>query len=77
LQSLQKSEKLPSAAQESLSSSQRKYEKGAADILEILQTQAALTDAQKERIASLSDWRSARLRLLASVGLMGREAVAP
>jgi outer membrane protein len=56
---------------------QRKYEKGAADILEILQTQAALTDAQKERISSLSDWHSARLRLLASVGFMGREAVTP
>lgn len=77
LQNLQGSEKLLSAAQESLNTSQRKYEKGAADILEILTTQAALTDARQERIRSLSEWRSARLRLLASVGLMGREAGAP
>lgn len=77
LQNLHASEKLLGAAQESLSTSQRKYEKGAADILEILNTQAALNDAQQERIRSLSEWRSARLRLLASVGLMGREAGRP
>lgn len=77
LQNLQGSEKLLNAAQESLNTSQRKYEKGAADILEILNTQAALTDAQQERIRSLSEWRSARLRLLASVGMMGREAGNP
>lgn len=77
LQNLEGSEKLLNAAQESLNTSQRKYEKGAADILEILNTQAAMTDAQQERIRSLSEWRSARLRLLASVGLMGREAGRP
>ncbi len=76
LQNLQASEKLLNAAQESLSTSQRKYEKGAADILEILNTQTALIDARQERIRSLSEWRLARLRLLASVGLMGREAAA-
>lgn len=77
LQNLQASENLLSAAQESLSTSQRKYEKGAADILELLNTQAALIDATQERIRSLSEWRSARLRLLASVGLMGHEAAFP
>lgn len=76
LQNLQASENLLSAAQESLHTSQRKYDKGAADILEILNTQAALSDAQQERIRCLAEWRSARLRLLANVGLMGREAVA-
>jgi outer membrane protein len=77
LQNLQASENLLTSAQESLNVSQRKYDKGAADILEILNTQAALADAQQERIRSLAEWRSARLRLLASVGLMGRDAVAP
>lgn len=75
VQNLQASEHLLSAAQESLNASQRRYEKGAADILEILNTQAALSDAQQERIRSLSEWRSARLRLLASVGLIGRAAL--
>jgi len=75
LSNLDASKKLLTAAQESLQTSQRKYEKGAADILEILNTQVALSDAQQERIRSLAEWRSARLRLLANVGLMGREAV--
>jgi len=75
VENLDASEKLLDAAQESLSVSQRRYEKGAADILEILNTQTALSDAQQERIRSLSEWRSARLRLLASAGMLGRAAV--
>ncbi|MBY0579094.1 MAG: TolC family protein [Burkholderiales bacterium] len=74
LQNLQASEVLLTAAQDALDVSKRKYEKGAADILEILSTQTALSDAQQERIRSLADWRSARLRLLANAGLMGRGA---
>lgn len=75
LGNLQASENLLNTAQESLYTSQRKYDKGAADILEILNTQTALGDARQERIRSLAEWRSSRLRLLASVGLMGGEAV--
>lgn len=75
LNNLQGSETLLTAAQESLSTSQRKYEKGAADILEILNMQTVLFDAQEERIRSLAEWRSARLRLLANVGMMNRVAV--
>lgn len=75
LQNLQASDNLLGAAQESLNTSRRKYEKGAADILEVLNTQSALADARQERIRSLAEWRSARLRLLANVGMMGREAV--
>jgi len=77
LQNVQVSESLLRAAQESLNVSQRKYDKGAADILEVLNTQAALADARQERIRSLAEWRSARLRLLSSVGMLGREAVTP
>lgn len=75
LQNLQASEALLAAARDALAVSQRKFEKGAADILEILNTQTALADAQQERIRCLADWRSARLRLLANAGLMGRTAV--
>jgi outer membrane protein len=77
VQNLEASERLLNAAQESLNSSKRKYEKGAADIPEILNTQAALSDAQQERIRSLAEWRSARLRLLASAGVMRHTAVSP
>jgi outer membrane protein len=77
LGNLQASGALLTAAQDALGISQRKYEKGAADILEVLNTQAALADAHQERIRSLAEWRSARLRMLANAGLMGRTTVAP
>lgn len=77
VQNLDASERLLDAAKASLDSSQRKYEKGATDILEILHTQAALADAQQERVRSLSEWRSARLRLLANAGVMGLKSVEP
>ncbi|WP_310601122.1 TolC family protein [Desulfobulbus sp.] len=76
LHNLDASARLVEAAQEALRASQRKYDKGAADILEILNTQAAFADAQQERIRSLAEWRSARLRMLASAGLMSRSEVA-
>lgn len=72
--SLQASNDLLRAAQASLASSQRRYEKGAADILELLTVQSALADAQQERVRSVADWESARLRLVAAAGLLGRLA---
>lgn len=69
------SQQLLEAAQAALATVQRKFDKGAADILEILGAQAALSDAQQERIRCLADWRSARLRLLASAGGLGRWGV--
>lgn len=71
LRNLSVSEQLLNIARESLNVAQRKYEKGAADILEVLNTQAALADARQERIRSLAEWRSAGLRLMAGAG-MGR-----
>lgn len=75
LHNLDASAKLLTAAQEGLQASKRKYEKGAADILEVLNTQTALAEAWQERIRSLAEWRSAKLRMLASAGMMGRTAV--
>ncbi|MDP2875889.1 MAG: TolC family protein [Holophaga sp.] len=75
LHNLEASAVLLEAAQSALVVSQRKYDKGAADIMEILNTQGALSDAQNQRIRCLAEWRSARLRLLASAGQIGRSAV--
>jgi outer membrane protein len=75
LQNLQAADALLKAAKVSLEVSQRKYEKGAADILEMLNTQSALADAQMEHIRCQADWNSARLKLLASAGMMGWTAV--
>ena len=75
LQNLQASLNLLEAAQEALASSQRKYDKGAADILEILNTQGALADAKQERVRCLAEWRSARLRLMANTGMLGMSSI--
>lgn len=75
LRNLGVSERLLNIAREALHVAQRKYEKGAADILEILNTQAALADARQERIRCLAEWRSAGLRLMAGVGVLGSEAL--
>ncbi|KAB8049884.1 TolC family protein [Janthinobacterium sp. FT14W] len=64
------------AAQDALASVQRKFGLGAADILEMLTTQSALLEAQQERIRCQAEWRSARLRLLASAGMLGRGDIA-
>ncbi|MDN2700688.1 TolC family protein [Janthinobacterium sp. SUN100] len=64
------------AAQDALASVQRKFGLGAADILEMLNTQSALLEAQQERIRCQAEWRSARLRLLASAGMLGRADIA-
>lgn len=76
LRNLDSSAVLLDAAKSSLAVSQRKYDKGAADISEVLSTQAALSDAWQERVRCLAEWHSGRLQLLTSVGQMGRFAVA-
>ncbi len=75
LQNLDASANLLKAAQEALTVSRRRYDRGAADITELLNTQSSLSDAQRERIRCLAEWHSARLRLLANAGEMGRSAV--
>jgi len=72
LRNLDASQALLSAARSSLASSQRKYERGAADVMEILNTQKALADARQERIRCLSEWRSASLRIVSAAGRLGR-----
>lgn len=68
---LQYSQDLLTSAQKALATVQRKFDKGASDILDVLSTQSALADAEQQRIQCLAEWRSARLRLLASVGGLG------
>ncbi len=72
LGTLKASERLLTTAREAVLSSQRRYDKNAADILEVLNTESALADAQQERIRAVAEYRSARLRLLANTGILGR-----
>jgi outer membrane protein len=67
---LQQSLSLLEAAQKSRASSKRRYDAGAANIIELLSTQRELAGARQERVRSLAEWRSAKLRLLATAGLL-------
>ena len=75
LRNLQASQTLMDAAQESMRTYERKYERGASDIVEILAAQAALADAREQRIICVSEWRSARLRMMADSGVLGRHSI--
>ena len=72
LSNLEASDALLKSARAAMASSEKRYAKGAADILELLSTQSALADALQERVRSVSEWHSARLRLIAAAGLLGR-----
>ena len=73
LNNLVAARKLADAAQGALASAQRRYQHGVSDVLEILAAQAALADAQQEHIRGLAEWRSARLRVIGSAGVLGRD----
>jgi outer membrane protein len=75
LHNLDASANLLRAARDALAVSKRRYDKGAADITEVLSTQSALSDAQRERVRCLAELNSARLRLLASAGQLGKAAI--
>jgi len=72
VETIQASQQLLTAAEAAQKSSQKRYDKGAADILELIATQTTLAEAHQERIRGLADWRSARLRLIASTGLLNK-----
>ena len=77
LENLSASQMLLEAAHAALKSSERRYAKGAADILELLSTQNALADARQERIRCLAEWQAARLKLVAAVGILDRVTLVP
>jgi outer membrane protein len=72
LDNLDLSQGLLTASLGALDSVRRKYDRGASDILEMLSVQASLADARQQRVRCLAEWRSARLRLMAAAGVLGR-----
>ena len=52
-----------------------RYRAGASGIVDLLNAQSALSNAQKQRILTLGNWRSARLKLLGALGQLGFWAV--
>lgn len=68
---LQASLDLLQAAQAAMASARRRYNGGAADILELLSTQSALANAQQERVRAWTEWEAGRLKLVAATGTLG------
>ncbi|HDR9757484.1 TPA: TolC family protein [Burkholderia cepacia] len=68
---LKQSETLLELAGHSYSAAQKRYSIGVGNILDILNAQSALANAKKQRIQSLTDWRSARLQLAGKLGELG------
>lgn len=66
---------LSQKANNALSSVMRKYDKGGADIVEVLATQNTVSDAHMGVTQAVVDLRSAKLRLWATAGLVGRKHV--
>ena len=75
LNNLNASEELLNTAKEALFAVQHKFDKGVADVLEILNAQSVLSDAELERIQCLADWRAARLTLFAEAGILGKNEI--
>jgi outer membrane protein len=68
IDNLANSQALLESAAQSYQATQRRYEGGVGNILELLSSQSAFDNAQQQRIRALSDWRIARLALGASLG---------
>lgn len=74
---LSASQNLLDAAQAAAASAQRRYDNNVADMLEVLNAQSALADAQQQRIQAIAQWQSARLSLLANTGILGQLPATP
>ena len=60
----------------SYAAAEQRYQVGAGTILELLNAQSSLAAAKRQRIQSLTDWRSARLQLAAKLGRLGMSDIA-
>ncbi|MCX8521861.1 MAG: TolC family protein [Rhodoferax sp.] len=78
LRSLQGSQEttaqLQAAAEATHQSALNRLSRGAADITEVLNAQKVLSDARRDRIQYLSNWRAARLKLRIQTGILERLA---
>lgn len=63
------------SARESSNVARGRYKAGVGNILELLNAQSALANAEQQRIKSVSNWHTARLKLAANMGNLGLWAI--
>lgn len=68
IENLKSTEILLRSARQSFDVAKGRYKAGVGNILELLKAQSDLASAQQQRILSLTNWQTARLRLAASLG---------
>ena len=67
-QNLRNTATLVQIARQSFEAARHRYTTGVGNILELLNAQSSLSDANKQRIQALTDWRAARLQLAGKIG---------
>ncbi|PFH10885.1 outer membrane protein [Collimonas sp. PA-H2] len=68
---LRTSQEILDSANLAFEAAQARYARGVTGILELINTQTALANAQQQRIAALAGWQNARIQLAASLGDLG------
>ncbi|MFX1674555.1 TolC family protein [Paraburkholderia sp. A2WS-5] len=71
-QNAQNSANLLAIAERSWEAAKHRYDAGVGNILELMNTQAALANAKQQRVQALADWDHARVDLAAKLGTLGR-----
>jgi len=66
---------LVSSARQSFLVAQGRFKAGVGNILELLSAQSAVAGAEQQRIKSISNWHTARLKLAANIGKLGLWAI--
>jgi outer membrane protein len=67
---------LLAVSQRAFEASQHRYRAGVGNILELLNTQTALANAQQRHVQALTDWDYARLDLASKLGRLTLDDIA-
>ena len=68
---LKVAEQYRQSAANTVEAAQARYTLGATQVLELLNAQATLANAETQKIQALSEWRTSRLRLAFNLGILG------
>jgi outer membrane protein len=74
-ENLRLTDALVQRAKESLTAVDKRYLSGVGSILELLNSQNTLAQAQQQQIQAQFDWRNARIHLLLSLGRLGKSDI--
>jgi outer membrane protein len=74
-ENLHTSQDILDSAHDAFKAAESRYQKGVANILEVLTTQTALANAQQQRIQAMASWQNARIQLAASVGSLNLQTL--